>query len=201
MKLFYKAGACSLSPHIALYEAGVSFATEAVDLQSKRTAGGADYLAINPKGYVPALLLDSGELLSEGPAIVQYIADLVPEKHLAPTNGSLERYRLQGWLNFVGSELQKSCGAFFNPMAKDDWKRAARVNLERRLTHLDDHLQDRDYLVGERFSVADGYLFTALRWIAPIGLDLARWPHLLAFFQRIGQRPSVRAALTAEGLG
>ncbi|MCO6056726.1 glutathione transferase GstA [Pseudomonas sp. MOB-449] len=200
MKLFYKAGACSLSPHIALMESGLTFETEAVELQSKRTASGADFYEINAKGYVPALLLGSGELLTEGPAIVQYIADQVPEKRLAPEHGSLDRYRLQGWLNFVGSELQKSCGAFFNPMARDDWKAAARANLERRLAHVDEHLRDREYLVGETFSVADGYLFTALRWMAPIGIDLSPWPSLPAYQSRIGARPAVQQALRAEGL-
>lgn len=200
MKLFYKAGACSLSPHIALAESGLSFTTEAVDLPTKLTASGADYLAINPKGYVPALLLDSGELLTEGPAIVQYIADLVPNKQLVPANGTLDRYRLQSWLNFIGSELQKSCAAFFNPMAKNDWKDAARVNLERRLAYIDEQLADRDYLVGGAFSVADGYLFTALSWMAKIDIDLSRWPRLPAYQARIGARPAVRAALSAEGL-
>ncbi|PLP95277.1 glutathione transferase GstA [Pseudomonas sp. FFUP_PS_473] len=200
MKLFYKAGACSLSPHIALAEAGLAFEIEAVDLHSKRTASGADFLAINPKGYVPALLLDDGELLTEGPAIVQYIADQVPDKALAPAHGSRARYQLQGWLNFIGSELQKSCGAFFNPVAGDDWKAAARANLLRRLAYLDEQLGRCEFLLGAHYSVADGYLFTALRWMAPIGIDLSPWPHLQAYRERIGARPAVRAALAAEGL-
>ena len=156
---------------------------------------------INLKGYVPALLLESGELLTEGPAIVQYIADQAPAAQIAPANGTIERYRLQGWLNYIGTELHKSCSAFFNPMAKDDWKSIARANLERRLRHIDEHLgAGNAYLLGERFSVADGYLFTVLRWMAPIGFDLAPFPAIQAYQARVGARPAVQAALKAEGL-
>ncbi|EIK52200.1 glutathione S-transferase [Stutzerimonas stutzeri TS44] len=200
MKLFYTSGACSLSPHIALCESGLEFQTESVDLQSKRTASGADFLVLNPKGYVPALVLGAGEVLTEGAAIVQYIADQVPERQLAPANGTQERYHLQGWLNFIGCELQKPCGAFFNPRASDDWKAAARANLEKRLGYLDDYLADREYLLGERFSVADGYLFTVLRWMPPNGLALERWPNLAAYQARIQARPAVQRALQTEGL-
>jgi glutathione S-transferase len=202
LKLFLKPGACSLSPHIALEEAGLPYDTESVDLAKKVTASGGNYFDINPKGYVPALLLDSGELLTEGPAIVQYIADLVPERQLAPANGTIERYRLQSWLTFIGTELHKSCSPFFNPMAKDDWKSIARANLERRLRHVEDHLAAGNaYLLGEGFSVADGYLFTVLGWMKPIGFDLTPYPSIQAYQARVGARPAVQAALKAEGLG
>ena len=201
LKLFLKPGACSLSPHIALEEAGLPYETESVDLAKKVTASGGNYFDINPKGYVPALRLDSGELLTEGPAIVQYIADQAPASQLAPANGTIERYRLQGWLNYIGTELHKSCSAFFNPMSRDDWKAAARANLERRLRHVDDHLgAGNAYLLGEGFSVADGYLFTVLRWMAPIGFDLAPYPNIQAYQARVAARPAVQAALKAEGL-
>ena len=170
-------------------------------VQRKTTASGADFLAINPKGYVPALLLDDGSLLTEVPAILQYLADRVPDKRLAPPNGSLERYRLQGWLGFIGTELHKSCSPFFNPAAGDDWKRVARANLEKRLAHLDAELEGREWLAGTDFGIADAYLFTVLRWMTPIGLDLSRWPRLLAHRDRVAARPAVQAALRAEGIG
>ncbi|HEX5373194.1 MAG TPA: glutathione transferase GstA [Aquabacterium sp.] len=200
MKLFLKPGACSLSPHIVLEEAGLSYETEVVDLAKKVTASGADYLAINPKGYVPALLLDSGELLTEGPAIVQYLADLVPAKNLAPANGTLPRYQMQSWLTFIGTEIHKNFSPFFNPAATPDIKNAARANLERRLAYTNDQLAGRNYLLGEDFSVADAYLFTVVNWAKVIQLDLSAWPHLTAFLGRVGARPAVQAALKAEGL-
>lgn len=200
MKLFLKSGACSLSPHIVLEESGLPYQTEQVDLKDKTTASGANYLLINPKGYVPALQLDSGEVLTEGPAIVQYVADLVPQTQLAPANGTIERYRLQSWLTFIGTELHRSATAFFHPLAKDDWKGAARANLERRLAYLDGELAGRDFLMGERFTVADAYLFTVLRWMKPIGLDLSGWANVVAYQERVAARPAVQAALKAEGL-
>ena len=200
MKLFLKPGACSLCPHIVLEELGLSCETEAVDLKSKQTASGQDYLAINPKGYVPALQLDGGVLLTELPAIVQYLADLAPEKKLAPANGSLERYQLQSWLGFIGTELHKSFGAFFNPAAPQEWKDIARANLERRLAYVEAELAERDHLLGADFTVADAYLFTVLRWLVFVAIDLARWPRLQAYQVRIAARPAVQAALQAEGL-
>jgi len=200
MKLFYKPGACSLSPHIVLEETGLSYDSEVVDLKNKVTASGADFWQINSKGYVPALLLDSGELLTEGPAIVQYLADLVPAKKLAPANGTIERYRLQSWLTFIGTELHKSCSPFFNPAAGDDWKNIARANLERRLGYTDQQLAGQAYLLGEDFSVADAYLFTVLSWMKFVGLDLSVWPNIVAFQARVAARPAVQAALKAEGL-
>ncbi|NMY65585.1 glutathione transferase GstA [Pseudomonas sp. WS 5018] len=200
MKLFIKAGACSLSPHIVLEESGLDYETESVDLATKVSESGNDFLAINPKGYVPALLLDSGEVLTEGAAIVQYLADRVPEKRLAPANGTIERYRLQSWLSFIGAELHKSFSPFFNPAAGDAWKAAARANLERRLGYLEQQLAGKDYLLGADFSVADAYLFTVLGWADFIQLDLARWPGLAAYRGRIASRPAVQAALKDEGL-
>ena len=200
MKLFIKPGACSLSPHIVLEELGLPYETEVVDLAKKTTASGQDFLAINPKGYVPALQLDSGELLTEGPAIVQYLADLAPEKQLAPANGSVARYQLQSWLTFIGTEVHKSFSPFFNPKAPQEWKDIARANLERRLAYVAQQLEGRDYLLGSEFSVADAYLFTVLNWSKFIKLDLGAWPLLVAYQARVAARPAVQAALKAEGL-
>ena len=198
MKLYLKPGACSLSPHIALEESGLPYETEVVDLKTKITASGADFTKSNPKGYVPALLLDSGELLTEGAAIVQYIADQAPAKKLAPTNGTIERYRLQSWLNFIGTELHKSCSPFFNPASGKEWKQIASANLERRLAYVNEQLEGKPYMMGEDFSVADGYLFTVLGWMKFIKIDLAKWPNLAAYVDRVAARPAVKAALKAE---
>jgi len=200
MKLFLKPGACSLSPHIVLEELGLPYQTETVDLKTKQTASGQDFLAINPKGYVPALQLDGGELLTEGPAIVQYLADLAPEKKLAPANGSLQRYQLQSWLTFIGTELHKSCSPFFNPAAPQAMKDMACANLERRLAYVAQQLEGRDYLLGSDFSVADAYLFTVLGWFKYLPVDLSAWPLLQAYQARVAARPAVQAALKAEGL-
>ena len=200
MKLFIKPGACSLSPHIVLEELGLPYETEVVDLARKTTAAGQDFLAINPKGYVPALQLDSGELLTEGPAIVQYLADLAPEKQLAPANGSVARYQLQSWLTFIGTEVHKSFSPFFNPKAPQEWKDIARANLERRLAYVAQQLEGKDYLLGNEFTVADAYLFTVLNWSRFIQLDLGAWPALVAYQARVAARPAVQAALKAEGL-
>ncbi|HHW65121.1 MAG TPA: glutathione transferase GstA [Rhodocyclaceae bacterium] len=201
MKLYIKPGACSLSPHIALEESGLDYETETVDLKTKRTKGGEDFNHINPKGYVPALLLDSGELLTEGPAILQYVADQAPAKKLAPANGTIERYRLQAWLNFIATELHKSCTPFFNPASGDEWKKIAGANLERRLGYVDEQLADKPYLLGEAFSVADGYLFTVLSWMPFIKIDLSKWANLTAFVERVSARPAVQAVLKTERLG
>lgn len=199
MKLFLKPGACSLSPHLILEEAGLSYETEVVDLAKKVTASGVDFLAINPKGYVPALQLDSGEVLTEGPAIIQYLADLVPEKNLAPPNGTLARYQLQSWLTFIGTEIHKNYSPFFNPAAPTEMKDIARANLRRRLGYVNDELASKDYLLGN-FSVADAYLFVVVNWSRGIQLDLSNWPNLTAFMARMAARPAVQAALKAEGL-
>ncbi|NMG45831.1 glutathione transferase GstA [Aromatoleum toluvorans] len=200
MKLFLKPGACSLSPHIVLEEAGLKYETETVDLQTKVTGSGQDYTKTNPKGYVPALLLDNGELLTEGPAIVQYLADQVPEKKLAPPNGTPERYRLQSWLTFIGTELHKTFSPFFNPATPDAWKTICRANLDRRFGYIAEQLTGKDYLMGTDFSVADAYLFTVLGWAKYVDIDLAKWPALAAYQARVAARPSVTAAMKAEGL-
>ena len=200
MKLYYSPGACSLSPHIALREAGLDFELVRVDLAAKKTATNADYLAINPKGYVPALQLDDGQVITEGPAIVQYVADCAPGKGLAPAAGSLERVRLQEWLTFIGTELHKSFGAFFNPKTPDDWKTFVRDLLGKRLGYIARQLEGRDFLMGSQFSVADCYLYTVLNWTPYANVDLAQWPVFAAYQARISARPAVQAALKAEGL-
>ena len=200
MKLYFSPGACSLSPHIILQEAGLPFTIEKVDLRSKLTASGADYLSINPKGYVPALVTDDGVLLTEGPAIVQYLADQVPEKQLAPANGSLERYQLMSWLNFIGTEIHKNYSALFNPASSDELKDNARQNLARRYAYVERMLEGREYLVGERFSVADGYLFVVTNWAGMLKLDMSAFPQIAAFQKRIAARPAVQQAMKAEGL-
>ena len=200
MKLFLKPGACSLSPHIVLEESGLPYETEVVDLKTKITASSANFLDINPKGYVPALMLDNGQLLTEGPAIVQYIADQAANKQLAPANGTVERYQVQGWLTYIGTELHKSFSAFFNPATSDDWKANVKVLLERRLAYVNQQLAGKSYLMGEDFSVADAYLFTVLRWSPVAKLDLNQWPEIVAFQARMATRPAVQEALAAEGL-
>ncbi|TXI93966.1 MAG: glutathione transferase GstA [Aquabacterium sp.] len=200
MKLFLKPGSCSLASHIVLEEIGRPYDTETVDLAKKLTASGADFWAINPKGYVPALLLDDGDLLTEGPAILQYLADLAPELQLAPANGSKARYQLQSWLTFIGTEVHKNFSPFFNPAATPEMKELARANLQRRLGYVNDQLAGRDFLMGDTFSVADAYLFTVVGWAKFVQLDLSAWPHLIAFQGRVAARPATQRALKAEGL-
>ena len=200
MKLFYAPGACSLSPHIALLEAGVPFTTEKVDLRAKTTESGLDYNTINPRGYVPALQLDNGQVLTEGPAIVQYIASQAPDKQLVPAPHSIGHYQLLERLNFISTEIHKGFGPLFNPASGDDAKSAARAQLDKRFGHAADLLKGHDYLVGDRFSVADGYLFVMLTWCDKIGIDLSKWPALQAFKARIAARPAVQQALSDEGL-
>jgi glutathione S-transferase len=201
MKLYYSPGACSLSPHIVLHETGATFDLERVDLGTKKTASGADFTKINPKGYVPALELDDGEVLTEGVAIVQFLADQRPQAGLAPSNGTRERVRLQEQLNFVASEVHKSFAPLFNPAASDEVKNAARANVARRLDHCERILADgRAYLMGDQFSVADAYLFTIANWAKPNSIDLSKWPKLSAYVQRTAGRKAVQAAMQAEGL-
>lgn len=200
MKLYFSPGACSLSPHIVLQEAGLEFTLERVDLRARQTVAGADFLAINSKGYVPALELKDGTVLTEGPAIVQFIADLTPDRQLVPAHGTLERYQLIEWLNFIATEVHKSFGPLFRPTATEDMKEAARSNLVNRLDWVAARLAGRDYLMGSQFTVADAYLFTALGWAAIVNFDLSPWPLLVAYQQRVGSRPAVQQALRAEGL-
>lgn len=200
MKLYYSPGACSLSPHIALCEAGLPHELVRVNLQEAKTERGRDYREVNPFGYVPALELDNGQILLEGPAIVQYIADQAPEKRLAPQAGSLERYRLQQWLNFISSELHKGFGAFFNPTFTDDAKAAFSRLLGQRLDTLTPMLASQDWLMGDTFTVADGYLFTVLSWSPMIGFDLSAWSSLMRYQEQVAARPAVQAAMKEEGL-
>ncbi|MDR3221602.1 MAG: glutathione transferase GstA [Candidatus Accumulibacter sp.] len=199
MKLYFSPGACSFSPHIALREAGLAFELVKVDLKTRKIAAdGSDFTRINPKGYVPVLELDDGSVLTEGPAIVQYIADLKPESGLAPKAGTFERYRLQEWLGFINSEIHQGFVPLFKPDTPKDGQTAIRENLARRLAFVAGHLEKNDFLLGDRFSVADAYLYTVLYWTQWTGVDLTRWPSLVAFQQRVGGRPSVKAAQAAE---
>ncbi len=200
MKLYYAPGACSLSPHIALREAGLKFDLEKVDIRSKRLADGSDYTQLNGKGSVPLLRLDNGRYLTEGPAIVQYIADLKPESGLAPPNGTYERYQLQEWLNFISTELHKQYSPLFNPANSDEVKKLSRDNIARRLEWLAKQLEGKSFLTGERFTVADGYLFVVLNWSRVVDVDLTPWPVLGKFQERVASRPTVQEALKAEGL-
>ena len=200
MKLYYSPGACSLSPHIVARELGLPVQIQKIDNKAKTIDGGGDYWKVNGKGYVPALELDNGEVLTEGPAIVQYLADQKPEAGLAPKAGSLERYRLQEWLNFVTSEIHKQFSPLFRPTTPEDYKTIAKQNLENRFAWLDQQLAGKDYLLGSRFTVADAYLFTVLRWTVPMKMDLSRYPNLAAYLQRVGRRPKVKEAMQAEGL-
>lgn len=200
MKLYYSPGACSLSPHIVLREAGIPFEIEKVNLKTKKTEAGIDYDTINPKSYVPALVMNNGELLTEGPAIVQYVADLAPEKKLAPPAGTLERYRLQEWLNYISSEIHKGFGPLFNPKAAEDIKDAARARVSKRIGFAATALEGKNYLLGDTFSVADAYFFTILRWTHFVGIDLSPWPGLKEYLKRVAARPAVISAIKAEGL-
>ena len=200
MKLYFSPGACSLSPHIALREAGLEFELERVDFATKKTRGGEDFMAINPKGLVPTLRLDSGETLTEGPAIVQYIADLRPDSGLAPAAGTFARYRLQEALNFISTELHKPFAALFHKECPDSWKEVVKTKLAAAFAEVDATLAKQPFLTGERFTVADGYLFTVANWTRYVGIALETWPHLAAFVGRIAERPAVHAALEAEGL-
>lgn len=200
MKLYFSPGACSLASHIALREAGLEFEAVKVDLRTKQAANGEDYLAVNPKGYVPALRLDSGEVLTEGTAVLPYIADRNPAAQLAPPAGTLERYRLQEWLGFINSEIHKSFSVFFNPATPEEMKQATKERLAGRLEFADRALASRSYLLGEQFTVADAYLYTVLRWCDRFGIDRTRWPDLQRYFERVGARPHVAAAVKAEGL-
>ncbi|MGV7033860.1 glutathione transferase GstA [Methylobacterium symbioticum] len=201
MKLFYAPGACSLSPHIVLRELGLPFALEAVDLKSRTTASGADFTAINPKGYVPALQLEDGEVLTEGAAIVQYLADRHAPGTLAPVAGTVERARLNGHLNFISAELHKAFGPLFNAALAPEAREAAVANLHRKLAIVGAALADgRSFLTGSDFTVADAYLFVVLSWAPHLGIDLTPWPRLGAFRQRVSTRAAVQAAMAAEGL-
>jgi len=198
MKLYYSPGACSLAPHIAMREAGIPVELSKVDLKAKQYEGG-DYRQVNAKGYVPAIATDAG-VLTEAPVILQYIADQKPDAGLAPKAGSMERYRLQEWLNFITSEMHKGMGNFFNPALNDEWRKAVTDRLGIRMDWLAKQLEGKQYLMGDKFCVADAYLFTILNWAAPSKFDLSKWPAIVDYHKRVGARPKVQEALKAEGL-
>lgn len=200
MKLYYSPGACSLSPHIVLCEAGIPFETSKLDFATRKTAEGDDYYAINPKGAVPALKLDNGEILTEGAVIVQYIADKAGNSGLAPAAGTPERLRLQEWLNYIASEIHKGFSPLFNPKTPDDSKEVIKANLAKHFKILDKALEGKDYLMGKTFTVADAYLFTILNWRHKHNIDISGYKNLAAFADRVGARPKVKQAMQAEGL-
>ncbi len=200
MKLYYSPGACSLSPHIALLEAGLPYDLVKVDLKAKKLENGDDFLKINPKGQVPTLTLDSGEVVTEGPVIVQMIADKAAAKNLAPARDSAERYKLLEWLNFITTELHKNFGPMFSPVLADDAKAFFKDRVMGKFKYIDGALAGNDYLMGKQFTVADGYLFTMLSWAERMKFDLAALPNLLAYKARVGARPKVQEALVKEGL-
>lgn len=200
MKLYFAPGACSMAPHIILRGADFAFDLEKVDLASKRTAGGKNYLQVNPKGYVPALELDDGEILTEVPVLLQYLADQKPEAHLAPRAGTMERYRLMEWLNFVTSEIHKQFGPLFNPKITPEWKDNQLSRLAQRFDYLEPRLDSRPYLMGDQFTVADAYLFTVLNWSNFLNVDLGKWPKLKDYLARVAARPAVQQTMKAEGL-
>jgi glutathione S-transferase len=199
LKLYYVPGACSLSPHIVLHESGLAFETDRVNPGDKKTASGQDYNAINPKGYVPALVMNNGQLLTEGAVIVQYLADLVPEKKLAPPVATAERYHLQEWLNYIATEIHKGFSPLFNPKLPEEMKAAGKERLARRIGLVAHALEGRDYLMGG-FTIADAYLFTVLSWSPHLGFDLAPWPVLKGYMERMAARPAVQASMQTEGL-
>jgi glutathione S-transferase len=200
MKLYYFMGACSLSPHIVMRELGLPVTLVKVDSKTKKLEGGADYLAINSKGTVPTLQLDDGRVLTEGPAIVQYLADLKPDSGLAPRAGTFERYQLMEILNYLTSEVHKTFTPLFNPASSADMKEAAVANLSKKFDWLSNFLGTKNFLMGDHFTVADAYLFTLLGWTHYVKIDLGKWPVLAAFSARVAQRPKVHEAMKAEGL-
>jgi len=200
MKLYYSPGACSLSPHIVVSETGLNVELEKVNLAEHKTASGQDYMTINPKGYVPALQLDDGSVLTEGPAIVQYLADQKPASGLIPAAGAVDRYRVQEWLNFIGTELHKNFGSLFNKATPDATKESAKANITRRLAYLNDKLAGKQYLMGSNFTVADAYAFTIVNWTNFVGIDLKPYPNLAAYMGRVAARPKVLETLKSEGL-
>ena len=200
MKLYYSPGACSLSPHIALEETGLPYEAILAPTKTKVLPDGSDYRKVNPLGYVPYLVVDDGTGLREGPAIVQYIADQAPDKKLVPANGTMARYQLQSWLNFIGTEIHKGFSPLFNPAYPPEVKKMATDKLLERLTWVDGELASKPYLMGDDFTVADGYLFTVTNWAKPMHIDLSGLKNLGAYRERIAARPAVQRAMKAEGL-
>jgi glutathione S-transferase len=199
MKLYYSPGACSLAVHIILSEAGYRYDTEKVDLKTKKTASGKDFTAINDKGYVPALTLDSGETLTEASSVLQYLADSKPESNLAPKPGTMERVRLNEWLNFISTELHKGIGALWSKV-NDEADAATRKKAATRLEYLEGKLKGREYLAGKNFTIADAYLHNILLWTKPLNVDISAYPSIVAYQARISARPGVQKAMQEEGL-
>lgn len=200
IKLYFAPGTCALNPHIVIAELGLQAEFVKTDIRTKKLADGSDFRAINPLGYVPVLQVASGLVLTEGPAITQYLADLKPESGLAPANGTDERYALQQWLNFISTEVHKGFSPLFNPALADDAKAVAREILAARLTFLEERLAGKDFLLFDRFTIADSYLFTVLRWTAFTGIDITQWPNLDRYVAQLRARPSVIAAMAEEGI-
>ncbi|MCS2159205.1 glutathione transferase GstA [Scandinavium sp. H11S7] len=200
MKLFYKPGACSLASHIALQESGMDFSLVGVDLAKKQLENGEDYWQVNPKGQVPALLLDDNTLLTEGVAIMQYIADTKVDRQLLAPVGSIARYRTLEWLNYIATELHKGFTPLFRPDTPEDFKPTVRALLEKKLNYVNDALRDNEWICGSRFTIADGYLFTVLRWAHAVKLDMSGLKNIEAYMARVAARPGVTAAMEAEGL-
>jgi glutathione S-transferase len=200
MKLYYSPGTCSLASHIALYETGLQFETDRLIKTTKMTTGGENYMQINPKGYVPALKLDNGSILTEGAAVLQYIADQKPDSGLAPPCGTMERYHLQEWLTYISSEIHKSFSPLFNKDASEDVKSHAHSMLSKRLVYAEAQLADKPFLMGDHFTVADAYFFVVMNWSKIVGFDLAPFPNIKEYLARIAVRPAVQAAMKAEGL-
>jgi len=200
MKLYYSPGACSLASHIALHEAGLAHTPVLASTKTHQLEDGTDFYTINPLGYVPVLELDDGSRLREGPAILQYVADQVPDKNLAPANGTLARYQLQEWLTFIGTEVHTKFGPLFRPGTPEEYKPVARASILARLQWIDSQLAGKSYLMGEQFTVADAYLFTVTNWAAIQNVDISGFAHLVAYRERIAARPAVQAAMKAEGL-
>ncbi len=200
MKLYFVPGACSLAPHIVLREAGLSFDMDKVDPATKKTASGEDFNKVNPKGYVPTLKLDDGSVLTEAQVLLQYVADQKPEAGLAPKFGTMERYRLMEWLNFIATELHKGFGPLWNPQTPEAVRESTKANLAKRFDTLEAHFATKPFLMGDTFTIADGYLFTVINWSNFVKVDMSKWTKIGEFMGRVAARPSVQAALKAEGL-
>jgi glutathione S-transferase len=200
MQLYFSPGACSLASHITVRETGLPVELKRADTKTKKLEDGSDYFAVNSKGAVPALRLDNGQVLTEGPVILQYLADQKPESKLAPKNGTLERYRLQEWLNYITSEIHKGFSPLFNPAATDAVKAFTVQNIEKKFDWLNKQLTGKQYLTGDQFTIADAYLFVVANWSNFVGIDLNRWPALKEFQDRVAARPKVQEAMEAEGL-
>jgi len=200
MKLYLSPGACSLASHIVLKEAGFQFNTEKVNLADKKTESGGDFNQINPKGYVPALQLENGQVLTEGVAIMQFLADQKPDSGLLPKAGSIERYRLIEWLNFIATEVHKTLGPLWKPTLSEETKTVLKDLFARRMDYVSAELKDKSYLMGEQFTVADAYLFTVLNWCGMLKVDLSKWPSIQAYVSRVASRPKVQDAMKAEGI-